>query len=263
LECERAEKRRQEQRLAGLAKDLEQLHARASEYFECERLTQAKLSGLEQTLHERDEALVRAAADVQKEAAERALIMEQLRAAEALVAELRDGGVVFISAKNALQRRHEELETRLQAAMSALNEAQSQLQNEKRERAKLEEKLTTLQRQLQEQIIETSKFQCANEVGQAERKRLEGDAIQLRYASAGAARASLLAVNQLQNEVREPLDKIVAATRRLLELETGEDTNKLIQCVLVNGLAMQNKLQEFTPPPTAFAESQPLATSGT
>ena len=263
LECERAEKRRQEQRLAGLAKDLEVLHARASEYFECERLTQAKLSGLEQTLQERDEALARAAADVHKEAAERALMVEQLRAAEALVAELRDGGVVFISAKNALQHRHEELETRLQAAMSAVNEAQSQLQNERRERAKLEEKLTSLQRQLQEQIIETSKFQCANEVGQAERKRLEGDAIQLRYASAGAARTSLLAVNQLQNEVREPLDKIVAATRRLLELETGEDTNKLIQCVLVNGLAMQNKLQEFTPPSIAHAESQPPATSGT
>jgi hypothetical protein len=182
-----------------------------------------------------------------------------LRAAEALVAELRDGGAVFASARNALQRRHEELEARLQVATAAVKEAQSRLQSERRERAKLEEDLTALQRLLQEQKIETSKLECAHEVGQAERKRLEGDAIQLRYASVGAARASLVALNQLQNEVREPLDKIVAATRRLLELEIGEDTNKLIQCVLVNGLEMQNRLQEFTPPPTPFGESQPLA----
>jgi hypothetical protein len=195
-------------------------------------------------VREREDALARAKEDLQKEADEHRSAGEQLRVAGDLIAQLQNSVASFDGAKKAMQRRHEELEKQLQASVSAAAENESRAEKELRERERIEKALATAERAARQQSTELSRFKCELEVEQAEKKRLEGEAVQLRYASADSARGALTTLNRLRSETREPVDKLMQATRSLLEVELSEEPKKLVASILDSALLLQNKLQE-------------------
>jgi len=246
LEKERGERRRLEQRAASMASQLQELHGRFKDQFESESQNQNRVAGLEQQLRERDEALARVSADLQKETEERQSAEKQLGASSNLSAQLRNCIVSFETAKQAFKRRQEELDVRLQAFLKTSHENEARVQKESADRRLAEESLLRLQEQSQKDALELSKLQSALEVEQAERQRLEGDAIQARYATLDSARASLLLANKIRRQVRDPIDDLMQLTRRLLESQLEEEPKKLVESLLENALLLQASLQDLS-----------------
>jgi hypothetical protein len=246
LEKERGERRRLEQRAGSMASQLQELHGQFKQNFESESQNQKRVTDLEQQLRERDESLARASADLQKETEERQLAEKQLGASHNLSAQLRNCIASFETAKQAFKRRHEELDLRLQTFLKSSQENDARLQKEIAERRRAEESLLSLQEQSQKDALELSKLQSALEVEQAERQRLEGDAIQARYATLDSARASLLLANKIRRQVQEPVDDLMKLTRRLLESQLEDEPKKLVESLLENALLLQASLQDLS-----------------
>ena len=141
LEKERAERRRIEARLSALSEQLEELHEELRQNLESQRAMQHRVAELEEQLQQRDDALGRLNADLQKEAADCRLAEEQLRSVGDMSAQLRQYLALFEESKKVFRRTQEQLETRLQANLSALSESESRLQKESSERQRLEEAL--------------------------------------------------------------------------------------------------------------------------
>jgi DNA-binding response OmpR family regulator len=245
LERERAERRRLEQRTASLTAQLQEMHARTGQQLEAERLSQERISTLEQQLRDREDALARAVADAEKEAAGSRSADEQLKVASDLIARLQNSVASFDGARKAMQKRHDELEKQLQASLNAAVENESRAEKEAREKERLEKALASADRAAQQQATEISRLQCALEVEQAEKQRLEGEAVHLRYSTADSARAGVTAINRLRSETRGPVNNLMQATRRLLEAELSDDAKNLVTSVLDNALLLQDKLQEI------------------
>ena len=242
LEKERGERRRVEQRAASMAAQLQELHGQLKEHFESEGQNQKRSTEFEQQLREREEALARAQADLQKEKEERQLAEEQLRASTDLSATMRNCLSSFEAAKQALKRTQDELDSRLQASLKACAESEARLQKEIAERQRAEEALRSPREECQKSTLEISKLQSALEVEQAERKRLEGEAVQSRYASLDAARTL---GNRLRRQIREPVENMMRTTRRLLESQLEEEPKKLVESVLENALLLQSSVQDL------------------
>ena len=257
LERERAERRRLEQRATSLAAQLQEMHSRTGQHLEAERLSQDRISALEKQMSEREDALARTTADLERELAEHHSAEEQLRAASDLIAQLKNSVSSFEGAKKAMQRRHDELEKQLQSRVSAATDNEARADKESRERERLEKALLAAERAAQQQTAELSRLQCALEVEQAERKQLEGEAVQLRYSSADSARSGLTTLNRLRSETRQPVSQLMHATRQLLERELPEDTKALITSVLDNALLLQDKLQEIGGSKSAPLSAEP------
>src|SRR6266567_3131193 len=248
LEKQRGERRRTERRAGSLSAKLEKLHADLSQHLESERAAHTRISELEQQLREKEEAVVRASAQLQQETADRQLAEEQLRAVGDMSAQWRQYLSLFDESKQAFKRAQADLEARLQTNLDSLSECESKLQQEAGERQRLEETLAAAKRhahdQSQRSAVELSKLQSALLVEQFERKRLEGEAIQSRYCSLDSARVGRTTVNRLRRQIRQPLDSLVQSTRRLLEVQLDEEQTKLVEAVLENALVLQSSLQE-------------------
>ncbi len=227
---------------------MEKLHADLSQHLESERAAHNRISDLELQLREKEEAVVRAAAQLQQETADRELAEEQLRAVGDMSAQWRQYGSLFEESKQVFKRAQADLEARLQANLDSLSECESKLQQEAGERQRLEEALAAAKRhahdQSQRSAVELSKLESAMLVEQFERKRLEGDALQSHYSSLDSARVGRTTVNRLRRQIRQPLDSLVQSTRRLLEVQLDEEQTKLVEAVLENALVLQSSLQE-------------------
>jgi chromosome segregation ATPase len=208
FEKERGERRRVEQRASTLTVQLQELHGNLQQHLESDRSAQERTAQLEQQLQEREEIAARAGADLQKEATARQLAEQQLQTTGELITHLRNCVTSFDQAKGGFKRRQDELETRLQASRKELNEAEAKLQQELTERRRLEETLTTVRRNLQDQTessaIELAKLKSEIQDHQFERQRLEGEAIQSRYASVDSARVGNSMVNSFRRRIRRP-----------------------------------------------------------
>lgn len=244
LEKERAERRRIEQRAAFLANQLPELHGQLKQQLESESLNQNRTTQLEQQLREREEALARVGADLDKEKEERQLAEQQLSATGDLSAHLRDCLASFEAAKLSFKRTQEQMEAQMQDTLKDSGESGARLQKETTERQRVEEALAAAKRTIQEQATELSKLHSAFQVEQAERQRLQGDAIQARYTSLDSARAGLTAGNRLRRQMREPVENLMKSTRRLLENALEEESKKLVESVLENALLLQTSLQD-------------------
>jgi len=256
LEKERGERRRSERRAGSLSAQLEKLHADLSQHLESERAAHNRISDLEQQLGEKEEAVDRAAAQLQQETADRQLAEEQLRAVGDMSAQWRQYGSLFEESKQVFKRAQADLEARLQTNLDSLSECESKLQQEAGERQRLEEALAAAKRhahdQSQRSAVELSKLESALLVEQFERKRVEGDAMQSHYSSLDSTRVGRTTVNRLRRQIRQPLDSLVQSTRRLLEAQLDEEQTKLVEAVLENALVLQSSLQE---PRTSTADS--------
>ncbi len=234
---------------------MRELHEQLRQHLESESVNQTRLTALEQHLREREESINRLSADLGKETSERQLAEEQLRASGSLSAQLQSCLSAFDQATKGFKRRQDELDLELQGNRKALAESQSKLDKEIRERQRAEESLGTLQGTHQEQSqkgagelsklqSELSRLQSALDVEQAERRRLEGDAIQSRYGSLDAARVGLTTVNRFRKQMREPVDHLMQSTRRLLEIGLAEQQQKLVESMLEDTLLLQSSLHE-------------------
>jgi len=188
------------------------------------------------------------------------LAEEQLRAAGDMSAELRKYLSLFEESKKVFKRVQENLESQLHASRNTLKENEAKLQKEASERQRVEEALAAAQRNLQEQsergAQEVSKLQSDLEVARFERKRLEGDALQSRYATLDSTRLGRTLANSLRRQIQPPVDELLQSTRRLLEAELQDDQKKLVESVLEKALLVQTRLQETGPLNSGSASSE-------
>jgi DNA repair exonuclease SbcCD ATPase subunit len=244
LERERADRRRLEQRVASLASQLPELHRQLKEHLDSEGQHHQRIAQLEKQLQEREEALTRASADLEKEKEENRLAGEQLRETGEIAEKLQESLTAFEATKASFQRTQEQLEAQVQTSAKDLKESEARFQKETAERQRVEETLAAAKRAQQEQATALSKLQSALQVEQAERQRLQSGAIHARYASLDSARTGMTAGNRLRRQVREPLENLLKSTRRMLEEAADDKAKQLVGSILENALLIQTSLQE-------------------
>ena len=244
LERERADRRRLEQRVASLASQLPELHRQLKEHLDSEGQHHQRIAELEKQLQEREEALTRASADLEKDKEEHRLAEEQLRETGQIAENLRESLAAFEATKISFQRTQEQLEAQVQATAKDFRESEARFQKEAAERQRVEEALAASKRAQQEQATTLSKLQSALQVEQAERQRLQSGAVHARFASLDSARSGMTAGNRLRRQVREPLETLLKSTRRMLENAADDQSKQLVGSILENALLIQNSLQE-------------------
>ncbi len=271
IEQARSERRRIEQRAGALSTQLQVLHEQLRQQIETESASQHRLTEMEQEVRQKDEAVSRLNAELEKERSEREQAEEQLQTTGELTVHLRNCLSAFEVAKQSFKRTQEEMESRLNSNLNAMNEAETRAQKESSDRRRVEEDLGAAQRSLKEQSqrtsMEISRLQSALEFEQAERKRLEGSAIQSRYASLDSARVGRTMLNRFRSQMREKVEALMQSTRRLLEKQLEEDSKKLVESVLESALMLQSSLQDAgtlaAAPTKAEAEEARPAGEGT
>lgn len=248
LENERGERRRVEQRLTALTSKLEGLHGELRQHLESERTTQDRVTQLEQAVREREQALIRMNSELRKQAADRELAEEQLKAVGDMSAQLRQYLSLFEESKKVFKKTQEQLESRLQASINAARENEARLQKEITERQRLEEALAAAQRNLHDQVEQTAldlaRAQAELQVEQFERKRVEGDAQQSRFASIDSTRVARNLMNNFRRQIRQPVDSVMQSSRRLLEFELPKEQKKVVEALLEHALLLQSNLEE-------------------
>ena len=201
-----------------------------------------------QQLREREDAVTKVSMDLQRETVNRQTAEEQLRATADMSDQLRNHLCLIEEAKQVFASRETDLESRLQANLSALRESEASVQKEANERRRLEEALQEAQRESQRQsdsnAIELSKLKSAMQVEQLERKGLEAQAIQSRYSSLDASRVGAAMVNKFRDRIRQPIDKLTQSARRLLEVQLEDEQKKLVESLLKNALLLQTSVRE-------------------
>jgi chromosome segregation ATPase/CheY-like chemotaxis protein len=251
LESERAERHRLDQRATSLVAESQNLHEELKQHLESEQANEHRIAALMQQLREREEAVTRISMDLQKEMVDRQSAEEHLRATADMSNQLRDHLGLIEDAKKVFESRQKDLESRLQASLNALRESESSMEKENGERRRLEEALDAARRESQRQsesnAIELSRLQSAIQVEQLERKGLEAQAIQSRYSSLDSARVGAAMVNNFRNRIRQPIDKLMESTRRLLESQLADEHKKLVESLLENALFLQTNVRENGP----------------
>ncbi len=175
-----------------------------------------------------------------------------------------------------LQDQLLQLEARLRTAVASLARATTELETERGQRRRSEQRATTLagqlqqlhdelkhhlesgqadqqriadlEHQLQEQIrqndLAAGKLQSALQHEECERKRVEAELARSRLLSTDSARASRALVNGLRRQLLPPVESLHDSACRLLQLELSDDQKRLVQAVLENTLLVQTSLQE-------------------
>jgi CheY-like chemotaxis protein len=244
LERERADRRRLEQRVASLASQLPELHRQLKEHLDAEGQHHQRIAELEKKLQEREEALTRASADLEKEQEEHLLAEEQLLETGQIAEKLQESLAAFEATKVAFQRTQEQLEAQVQTSAKDFTESEARFQKEAAERKRVEEALAVAKRAQQEQATALSKVQSALQVEQAERQRLQSGTVHARFTSLDSARTGMTAGNRLRRQVREPLETLLKSTRRMLENAADDQSKHLVGSILENALLIQTSLQE-------------------
>jgi chromosome segregation ATPase len=254
LDKERGERRRIEQRSATLTSHLHELHEGLKQHLDSEGAAQARVGELELQLREREETIARVSGELHKEAADRQLAEDHLRAVGDMSAELRKHLSLFEESKKVFHRAQEELESRLASTQRSLNETTEKLQSESGEKMRLEQTLQATRRDLndasQKTAGEVSRMQSELQVEQLERKRLESDAIQARFSSLESTRVGRAMVNSFRRQMRAPVERLTESSRRLLESGLEEESKQLVESMLENALLLQSSLQENSATPT-------------
>jgi hypothetical protein len=122
------------------------------------------------------------------------------------------------------------------------------LQSEVAERARLEEAFASAQRALQDQAeqaaVQLARAQAELQVEQLERTRVEGGAQQSRIASLDSTRVARTMMNSFRRQVRQPVESVMASSRRLLEHDLPREQKKVVESLLENALLLHSTLEE-------------------
>lgn len=175
-----------------------------------------------------------------------------------------------------LQNQLLELECRLRTAVSSLARTTAELESERGERRRSEQRaatlaarmqqlheelknhlaseqidhqrLTELEQQLHEQgqqnDLTVAKLQSALQLEQCERERLEAELHRSRSLSTDSARANRARVNGLRRQLQPPVESLHHDACRLLQFQLPDDQKQLLLTILENILLLQTSLQE-------------------
>src|SRR6185436_13004743 len=208
---------RLEQRSAALAAQLHELHDELKQHVASEQAGEQQIAELAQQLRQREEAIATVGLELHREKAGRQSAEQQLSATTRLSEELERHLSLLEQAKTVFAHREAELEAQLQASRETLQANEGTLENETNERRRLEAALETAQREHQRQndhnAIAVSKLEAAAQVEQLERKRLEAESAQGRFASLDSARLGRAMLNSFRQQMRDSVDTLVQTSR--------------------------------------------------
>jgi len=169
-----------------------------------------------------------------------------------------------------------ELESRLRTTVSSLARTTAELETERGERGRSEQRAAALATQMQQlhgelkghlaseqadhqrlaeleqklheqgqqNDLTVAKLQSALQIEECERKRLETELVCSRAQSADSARAGRAQVKRLRSQLQPPVESLHQDVCRLLQLELAEDQKQRVQTLLENVLLLQSALQE-------------------
>lgn len=242
LEVERARCAQLEEQLAQARQDGDKLNSRLSAEQQIRADSEARLQALEQRLAQSQSAPSPAPG------ADEPPLQDQLL-------ELASR---FRTAVSSLARTTTELETergeraRSQQRATALAAQMQQLHDELKGHLASQQtdhqRLTELERQLHEQGQQNArtveKLQSALQLEQCERKRFESELRRSRSLSTDSARAGRVLVNGLRRQLQPPTESLHQTACRLLQLQLPDDQKQNLQAMLENILLLQTSLQE-------------------
>jgi chromosome segregation ATPase len=248
LESERGERRRVEQRTTALSAQLQELHEKLQAQLQVEKDHQGRIGNLERQLQDRQGELERLDDALRTEKADRHLAEEQLEAAGELASRLQQYQGAFEETRSGFARAREEMQTRLQDSLNALNESEARWKKEVAERQRLVDALEAAQRdhrlQSQESAAQLASLQSNLQAESMERRRMESEAAHSRFASLGSARSGRTQIQDLRKRVQQPVEGLMRSSRQLLELELREEQKKVAESLHENILLLQKRLQE-------------------
>jgi chromosome segregation ATPase len=116
--------------MAGLIIQLQSAHRTASEHLDTDQATQNTIAELEKRLAERDDALTRLHAQLEREAAEKRSAEELLFELNAVGEQAQKNLTLYEEAKRTFAKTQEQLENRLQGLLGNLSQVESKLKIE-------------------------------------------------------------------------------------------------------------------------------------
>jgi DNA-binding response OmpR family regulator/chromosome segregation ATPase len=160
LSREQGERQRSEERAATLNTELQQLHVKFSNLLQTQQTNLERISALEEKLVQGGHALARRTADFEHSQAENRLALEQLENAKGLNLQLRKNLSHFEAANKTFDKTRQDLQSRLDASLTAAKETGTKLQSETAERQRMSETLAAVQHALQEQSQRGQRLQA-------------------------------------------------------------------------------------------------------
>jgi CheY-like chemotaxis protein len=151
LAREKGERQRSQQRTAELNARLQSLHEDFSRTLQAQRENLERIGALEDEQRQTGQELDRRTADLEELQAEHRLTEEQLQKEKELSAQLRNDLSFFEEANKKFGGSRQELQSRLEANLTAARENEAKLQQEVAERQRVSENLEAAQRELQNQ----------------------------------------------------------------------------------------------------------------
>lgn len=261
LATERGERHKVEERAQSLSVQLRELHKELDQHLRLEKEFQGKVAELEIQLTDRQQALARVAAELEKESADRELAEQQMHAAGDISAKLQQYQASFEEARRAFNQTQRELEKRLQAAAEMARERDELLEREVAEKGRLQKDLEAARRdaqaQAQHSALERSKLQASLQVESMERRRLEGDAMHSRYASLQSSRSGRTLVNGFRRQLEKPVDQLMNQARRMLAMEISGELKQIAESLMESAVSLQNSVRECDVVDLAVADARP------
>jgi len=243
LQKERTELDRAEKCAASAAAHLQQLNEKLNRHTEFERTHRDEIANLEKTVHDRGDALARASASLRKETKERHMAEKQLRLVSEMGTRLETNLASLEEAKKTFEASTSQKDERLQTAERSLAKANSSLEKQSSERRRFEGLLAETQRELEklsgESKVEISKLRAGLELGELQRKRMEGDLLRARESAANAQRGQNLALDSLRRELRQPVEDLRQSACRLLEGQVKGEYKQAVETMLEKALFLQ------------------------
>jgi DNA-binding response OmpR family regulator/chromosome segregation ATPase len=198
LAKERGERQRSEQNAATLSTRLQGLHAECGKALQAQQAAVEQLGHVEARFQQREQALATLTANVEQERTARLLAEEQLQSERQLSDQLRKDLTVFDEARGVFDRTRQELQSKLEAALTNQQQIDSRLREESAEGKRLVESLDSAQRQVQDQarIRESLESQL-----QTSTESLQASELKLQQAAAERVRMTD-ALEGIQRELR-------------------------------------------------------------
>ena len=168
---------------------------------------------------------------------------KQLRLVSEMGARLESNLASLEEAKKTFEVSSSDKDERLQVAERSLAKANSSLEKQSAERRRTEELLAETQRHLEklsgESKVETSKLRAALELGELQRKRLEGDLLRAREIATNAQRGQNVTLESLRVELRQPVEDLRQSACRLLEGQVTDEQKRTAETMLEKALFLQ------------------------
>jgi PAS domain S-box-containing protein len=261
LQKERAELDRAEKCTTSAAAHLQQLTEKLNRQSESERSRRDEIANLEKTIHDRGDALARASAALRKETKERHMAEKQLRLVSEIGARLESNLASLDEAKKAFEVSTSDKDERLQVAERSLAKANSSLEKHSAERRRTQELLAETQRQLEklsgESKIEISKLRAGLELGELQRKRMEGDLLRAREIATNAQRGQNVTLESLRVELRQPVEDLRQSACHLLEGQITDEQKRTAESMLEKALFLQLTLNATAKTDSPDKKSEP------